>query len=187
MIEEPSVLLVTGISASGKSTVGQLLAERLGGAHVRGDVFRRMIVPERRAHGRRPVQVRVEMTPDLDPEAVRQLELRYRIAAMVADSYFDAGFRVVVQDVIVGVHLERYVASIRSRPLYVTVLIARPKVIAAREADRGKTGFGHWSIEALDEVLCTQTPRIGLWLDNSDQTPDETVDEILKRLDEARV
>lgn len=52
--------------ASGKSTVAQAAAERLPrSVHVRGDVFRRMIVSGR-----------VEMTPDAPAEALRQLELR---------------------------------------------------------------------------------------------------------------
>ena len=44
--EQPrAVILVTGIQASGKSTIAQLLAERLPqSVHVRGDLFRRMIV-----------------------------------------------------------------------------------------------------------------------------------------------
>jgi hypothetical protein len=36
-------------------------------------------------------------------------------------------------------------------------------------------------------VLRDRTPRLGLWLDSSDQTPDETVDAVLDRLDEALV
>lgn len=44
----PGVVLVTGVMASGKSTVAQALAERLPrAAHVRGDLFRRMIVSPR--------------------------------------------------------------------------------------------------------------------------------------------
>jgi hypothetical protein len=40
-----TVVVVTGVMAAGKSTVAQLLAERLPrSAHVRGDAFRRMIV-----------------------------------------------------------------------------------------------------------------------------------------------
>jgi dephospho-CoA kinase len=38
----PRLILVTGIMAAGKSTVAQLLAERLApqSVHLRGDVFR---------------------------------------------------------------------------------------------------------------------------------------------------
>lgn len=57
----PAVLLLTGIQAAGKSTVAQLIAERLPrSAHVRGDVFRRMVVGGR-----------AEMTPEGSPEALR--------------------------------------------------------------------------------------------------------------------
>ena len=32
-----------------------------------------------------------------------------------------------------------------------------------------------------------ETPREGLWLDSSDQTAEQTVDEILRRAEEARL
>ncbi|MFD9885204.1 AAA family ATPase, partial [Streptomyces alboflavus] len=45
------VIVITGIMAAGKSTVAQALAERLPrAAHVRGDVFRRMIVSGRQEY-----------------------------------------------------------------------------------------------------------------------------------------
>jgi len=53
---------------------------------------------------------------------------------------------------------------------------------------RAKRAYGRWSVERLDAVLRNDTPRIGLWLDSSDQTPEETTDEILDRAwDAARV
>jgi dephospho-CoA kinase len=40
------IVLITGIQADGKSTVAQMLAERLPrSVHLRGDLFRRAIVP----------------------------------------------------------------------------------------------------------------------------------------------
>jgi hypothetical protein len=43
-------------------------------------------------------------------------------------------------------------------------------------------------VEALDHVLRSETPRIGLWLDTSNQTPEQTADEIIARMkDEAIV
>jgi hypothetical protein len=166
------VYLVTGIQAAGKSTVGQLLAERLPrSVHVRGDMFRRMIV-----------NGRVDMGPEAREEAFRQLRLRYELAASVADRYHEAGFAVVVQDVVLGDVLSFMVGAIRSRPLYVVVLAPRPGVVAAREEGRPKTAYGtRWTVAQLDDGLRTETPRLGLWLDNSDQTPAETVEEILTR------
>jgi hypothetical protein len=40
---------------------------------------------------------------------------------------------------------------------------------------------GAWAIGQLHDVLCHQTPRVGLWLDSSGQTPVQTTDEILSR------
>ena len=173
-----AVILVTGIQAAGKSTIAQLLAERLPmSAHVRGDLFRRMII-----------NGRADMTPDPASEAIRQLLLRYRLAATVSDAYFQAGFTVIVQDVILGSHLAEMTAMIRSRPLLVIVLAPQAAAIAAREERRGKTAYDRWAIEQLDTVLRHQTPRLGLWLDTSSQTPAETADEILSRAwAEARV
>ena len=166
-----AVILVTGIQAAGKSTIAQLLAERLPqSAHVRGDLFRRMII-----------NGRADMTPDPTSEALRQLRLRYQLAATVSDVYFQAGFTVIVQDVILGSHLAEMTAMIRSRPLLVIVLAPQAAAIADREERRGKTAYGRWAIEQLDTVLRHQTPRLGLWLDTSGQTPAETAGEILSR------
>ncbi len=49
MDRSQAVFVLTGVMSAGKSTVAQLLAELFPkAAHVRGDVFRRMIVAERR-------------------------------------------------------------------------------------------------------------------------------------------
>jgi chloramphenicol 3-O-phosphotransferase len=166
-----AIVLITGIQAAGKSTVAQALAERLPrSVHVRGDVFRRMVVAGR-----------AEMTPDPSDEALRQLRLRYRLAAEVSDAYFEAGFTVITQDVILGEHLTAMTTLIRSRPLLMVVLVPPADTVAAREAARGKTAYGTWAVEQLDDVLRHHTPRIGLWLDTSGQTPDQTAEEILAR------
>src|SRR5687767_12879827 len=101
--------------AAGKSTVAQGIAERLPrAAHVRGDVFRRMVVSGRR-----------EMAPDLPAEAVAQLWLRYELAATVADRYARAGFTAVVQDIVIGPELARFVDLFATRPRHLVVLAPR--------------------------------------------------------------
>jgi hypothetical protein len=67
--------------------------------------------------------------------------------------------------------------------LVVVVLAPRPEVVKQREADREKVGYriGHHTIDQLCSVLRHETPRVGLWLDTSKQTPDETVEEIIRR------
>jgi adenylylsulfate kinase-like enzyme len=179
LLDEHAVVLVTGISASGKSTVAQLLAERFArGVHVRGDVFRRLVVSGR-----------AEMTARATEEARRQLRLRYALGAATADRYFDAGFSVVVQDIVLGAALDDYVAAIASRPLHVVVLCPRVDVIEAREAARPKCAYGPGmaSAAALDRALRTETPRIGLWLDSSELTPEQTVSAVVERAADARM
>lgn len=61
------------------------------------------------------------------------------------------------------------------------MLAPEPAAIAAREAGRAKTAYGPFSVLQLDRVLREETPRLGLWLDTSRKTPDETAAEILKR------
>ncbi|MGW2259000.1 AAA family ATPase [Streptomyces sp. NPDC001780] len=170
--ETNGVIVISGISAAGKSTVAQALAERLTrSVHVRGDFFRRMIV-----------NGQVNMTADAPPEAVAQLRLRHRLAAASADAYCRAGFTAIVQDVLLGEHLAEITESITSRPLAVVVLAPDPEAVSERERKRAKSGYGpDWQPQDLDRILRDGTPRIGLWLDTSAQTVDETVDEILKR------
>ncbi|MDL4776187.1 MULTISPECIES: AAA family ATPase [Thermomonosporaceae] len=165
------VYLITGVQAAGKSTVAQALAERLPrSAHVRGDAFRRFVVGGR-----------AEMGPDPSPEALEQLRLRHRLAAATADAYAEAGFTAVLQDVVLGEMLPWTVEQVRTRPLYVVVLAPRPETVAGREAGRDKRAYGAFTVADLDHALRATTPRIGLWLDSSGQTPEETVDAILAR------
>ncbi|MFC0212948.1 AAA family ATPase [Paenibacillus chartarius] len=168
------IVLITGIMASGKSTVAQLLSERFKqSVHIRGDLFRRMIVNNRK-----------EVRPEAEQEELDQLRLRYRLAAHCADAYCEAGFTVVVQDVVIGPMLNDFIAAVHQRPLYVVVLCPRPSVVDSREASRPKKGYGIWTVEGLDSVLRNETPRIGMWLDSSELTPEETVHRIWTEMQE---
>ncbi|MEV6285200.1 AAA family ATPase [Kribbella sp. NPDC051770] len=167
-MQTEGVIVVSGITAAGKSTVSQLLAERFQyGVHLRGEVFRRMIVS-----GQAPADA------EHGEEAQKQLKLRYRLACQAADGYAQAGFTVVLQDVVVGELLREFLENIQSRPRYLVVLTPRPDVISDR--------LGGLSVDELDYELHAFSPRRGLWLDNSDLSPNETVDAILGRLDEAK-
>lgn len=72
--------------------------------------------------------------------------------------------------------------------MYVIVLAPEPQAVSEREAGRGKSGYGAgWTIESLVRVLREETPRIGLWLDTTGQTAEQTVDTVLAELGRARV
>jgi chloramphenicol 3-O-phosphotransferase len=167
--DEHAVFLISGPSASGKSTVARMLALRFSaGVHLEGDFFRRSVVAGRH-----------EMTPDPSPEALEQLLLRYRLGAAAADTYFERGFTVVIEDVAAGPLLTEYVALIHSKPLHVVVLMPEVEVVSARAASREASGYARWTVAELYEVFAEKTPRLGLRLDSSEQTAEETVSAIL--------
>lgn len=168
----PSIYLITGIAAAGKSTVGELLAERFSrSVHLRGDVFRKMVV-----------RGREDMNQYNSHNARQQMGLRYDIGALSAQHYHRAGFDVAYQDVMLGSLLPEVVARIVARPLYVIVLCPDPKIVTLREADRMKTGYAAgYTPEAMHHLMMKETPRIGLWLDTSELNPSETVDLIIRR------
>jgi predicted kinase len=173
----PALILITGIMAAGKSTVAQLVAERLPrSVHLRGDVFRRMMVNGRAELGR-----------ELSGDARAQLRLRYELAAASACRYLDAGFSVVHQDIVLGESLTEVVRLYAGRDPRVVVLCPSAASVAVREAGRGKVGYRGIAVADLERALREDTPRIGLWLDSSELSAAETADRILAQLDAARI
>jgi hypothetical protein len=176
------VWLVTGVQAAGKSTTADLLARQFGhGVHIRGGQFYRWAV-------------RGWVHPG-DPraaEARRLLDLRYRLAARVADEYCAAGFSTIVQDNIFGPDVVRWLESVCARPRHLVVLRPSLDAVRARELARheatGKTAYrpGEATPEDLDASLAA-TPGIGLWLDTSAMSPAEVVAEILRNPSAARI
>lgn len=168
---QPGIYIITGVMASGKSTVAELLARRMQRCvHLRGDVFRKMI-----ASGR------ADMSEHPDACALQQLDLRYRITAGVARMYFDGGFSVVMQDNYYGDKLPYIVELLGGYPLCVVVLCPDKQTVALREAGREKRGYTGFSVESLYDAFMRETPRIGLWLDTTRLTPLQSVQEIEKR------
>lgn len=114
---------------------------------------------------------------------------------MLVDSLISAGFTAVHADIILEDDLNRYIHWVKARPLRVVVLAPDPKVVAQRELRRGSDAYRNWmaSGQELEDAVrdfhsaIESTPKIGLWIDSSHQTPEETLREILDRWDEGIV
>lgn len=161
------------------------MADRLArrferGVHVRGGQFYRWAV-----------NGWVHVGDEDEREARRLLELRYRLSAEVACEYAAAGFSTVVQDNIYGVDVEHWLARVPG-PKHLVVLRPRIDVVERRNAERqrvlGKVAYRAGFTPAINDQHVAGTRReLGLWLDTSEQTPDQTVDEIVERAGEARI
>jgi len=172
---QPAIYIVSGLPGTGKSSVSYLLAKRFErGVHIEADLVQQMIVAG-------------SVWPEWEPreEAMRQFELRRRNVSLLADSFFDAGFTPVIDDIVIGSRIDEYVSDVRGRPLLFVMLVPQPDVVRKREMSRKKHVFDRWA--HLDEPVRNEMARIGLWIDSSEMTAEETVDEILRRADEARI
>jgi gluconate kinase len=179
MLSGVALFVISGVSASGKSTVARLLAERFErGVCVPGDTIRAMI-----ASGR------VDVRPDSEPEALRQLTLRYAGALRVADVFLHGGFDVVVEDVIIGPVLRDFLGLVPVPEFHLVFLDPDTAAIERRERERDRIAYGpgRWSVGGLHAVLREETDRIGLWLDTTRQSAEQTVEAILTDLDASRV
>jgi len=165
-----AIYLLNGTQGAGKSTIARLLAARFArGVALDADDLMRHVVS-----GLAPI------TPPLSAEAETQLRLRARVACKLADTYFEAGYIVAIAEILVG-RLEHFRSGIKGRPLYLINLAPSLDVVKRRNETReNKNVFEPWS-PILDRAMRETMSGLGIWLDTSEQSPNDTVDEILRR------
>jgi hypothetical protein len=114
----------------------------------------------------------------MSPDAERQLRLRLKHACLLGLSFVGVGFTAVLDDIVIGSRVDDLLEELAGHPFVFVMLTPRLDVVRQRELGRGTRLWEEW--EWLDDEIRNRTRRIGLWLDNSDQTPEQTVDTILR-------
>ena len=169
-LTEPTLFVVAGTQGAGKSTVAQALAARFEpGAWVSADLLQKMIV----SGGCWPEG------PAMSADAERQLWLRLHHACLLGRSFVANGITAVVDDIVIGTRVDQLLEMLAGQTFVFVMLIPRLEVIREREHGRGTALWHQW--EWLDDEIRTRTQRIGLWLDTSELSVEQTVDEILAR------
>lgn len=170
-----AIIVVTGIQAAGKSTISRLLAQRFArGVHIEADVLQHMIVSG---------SEQIQEPGELEGEAKRQYFLRLKHMCLLGRSFFESGFTAALDDIVLGESWQYVQAQLQGLPFSLAVLAPRVEVVAQqRDRSRAKRPLGEAWATYLDQAFRATMTDIGLWIDTSDMTPDETVDHILRQL-----
>lgn len=173
-----ALFVISGIPASGKSTIARLLANRLDRAvYVPGDTIRAMVI-----------NGRADANADAGAGQLEDLLLRYQGMLAIAKVYLNDGFDVIVEDVIIGQMVRQFLPLVPVPEMHLVFLDPSGDAVAERDRERTKTAYGvQWNVRQLRDVLHMETARIGLWLDTSELTADQTVEHILKDLKASKV
>jgi len=105
-------------------------------------------------------------------------------ACLPARSFFEARFTPVIDDIVIGDRWEHLKADLDGVRFTRVVLAPSPDLVATeRDVGRGKRVLGEKWARYLDGALRGTMASAGIWIDNSGQTPGETVDEVIRGLD----
>jgi chloramphenicol 3-O-phosphotransferase len=176
MSENPRIIVLSGLPGAGKSTLSRRLAQSLDrGAHVEADRLQDLIVSGA-VHG---------TVTGISDEAARQIRLRLHHAALLARSFREAGFNAIIDDIITGHRFDELQAELAGVPFSFIMLVRNLEAMKASWRAMGSPFVN--SFDWIDKEIRESTPRVGLWIDTTYQTEDETFEEIVRRLDEAQV
>jgi chloramphenicol 3-O-phosphotransferase len=176
------IIVLTGIQGAGKSTIGPLLAARFErAAYIDADVLQGMIVA-----GSEWVTDAVTAGEPPAGDAADQLRLRLENACLLARSFAGNGITAIIGDIILGSRWDDLRTALRGVSFYLVILAPDVETVIARDARRSRPVGAEWAYY-LDAELRGTMSGIGVWVDSSKKTPDETTDEIVRRMDEGLI
>ena len=173
------IWLISGVPGAGKSTVARALCRRYPKAvHIPVDDLRAFVISGFAS----PVE-------PWTAETTRQFVLARHAAAQMAARYSDAGYEVVIDDVVRESYVGEIASHLGGRPLVKVALLPTLAVALARNRTPARKPFDTVTLEpviaALYPLVMAGCRAENGWtvLDTSALGPDATVDELLRRVD----
>lgn len=171
----PEVWIITGIPGAGKTSTARRLAEAFErSVLLSGDQIQELIV-------------RGRVDPDNEPrdESRRQMALNVRHQCLLARSFNELGFTVVIDYVVVTrERLTVYQEALGDLPLHLVVLDPGQGVAGERDRLRAEKTVGPRHAY-LHDLLHAELREVGFWIDNGQLALTQTVEQILEHRREA--
>ncbi len=171
MLKSPAIYMLNGPGGAGKTTASRLLAKEFEQcALIEVDEVRKLIVQG-----------------EADPftsEGQEQLMLSTKNTALLARSYIDAGFSVIIDDCTTGKErLDYYFEAFEKNDFKVALVLPSKQTLIERDNRReGRARLGIDKITWLYDRFSERLPNEDRWkvIDNTSLTPNATVLELLK-------
>ena len=172
--------IITGVPGAGKSTIARSLGSHFDrSVHIEGDLLLHEWI------------VKGYVPPDGEPreEADRQVRLSIKNQCLLAHSFSEGGFVPIMDSVVPNQpDLNAFRAHLRGFDLHLIILAPDPLIAIQRDLERpGKTVSDRWNPVQMEPEFRRELPGIGLWVDSSNLSVDETVDYVLQHKADARV
>ena len=159
------IIWINGTVNSGKTTISKLLAKKIENtAHIEVDKLREFIE-----------------FMSLSDEVI---EISLNNAIAVAKNFLTEGFNVIISYPLSMKNYDKIAKEFANLPDKMVVITLSPRLESVLK-NRGSRELNEWEIERIKHhySIGLNIPKFpSLLIDNSDQTPEETVDEILKHL-----
>ncbi len=166
------VILITGPMGAGKSSVSNALAKKFErSAVIEVDKLRGMI------------KEGYVMPSPYTEESALQLSLSVKNACDIANNFLEKGFNVIIDGIVGRKLLEQYSNFLKGKNFKAFLLLPSPEALLARFDDRGSYEELRERTTELHKIFSEKRDQLNLQtLDSSDQTLEETVDEIYKSI-----
>jgi len=173
-----NIILITGATGSGKSTISHRVAEKFPKSiHLQVDNLRDMMV-------KGMVPPKIEWSEEEEQQVLQQFQWARSTAIYMAKLYASQGVAVVIDDVITPNFVEHYAALFEIPGVHRVLLYPSASAVIERVKQRG----GPWDHVLLDFVplsynLLEPMPKDGwIVLDSGEWTIEQTVHEVLSKI-----